>query len=68
MEPTIQEEDEEAEEDEQQPLASPTVAISLETSQECATRLRAIVQSGEYRQQYRELLAVKPHSGHTNAR
>ena len=69
-EPTIQEEDE-SKLEEDRLKSSPTpphTTVSMETPQECATRLRRIAQSGEYRQEYRELLAVKPRSGHTVAR
>lgn len=69
MEPPIQEVEEETEDDETPPTVSPpTVAESAETPQDCATRLRRVVQSGEYRSQYRELRAVLPRSGHLTAR
>ena len=68
MEPPIQEVEEE-EEDEPPSTVSPNnVAVSAETPQDCATRLRRVVQSGEYRSQYRELKAVMPRSGHQTAR
>lgn len=69
MEPPIQEQDEEnLEEDEPCPPIPPRAMVSMETPQECATRLRRIAQSGEYRQQYQSLKAVKSRSGYTSAR
>ena len=68
-EPPIQEEDEnKSEEDRPHQPPPPHITISMETPQECATRLRRIAQSGEYREQYQALLAVKPRSGHAVAR
>lgn len=64
MEPPIQEQDE----DEPCPPIPPRAMVSMETPQECATRLRHIAQSGEYRQQYQSLKAVKSRSGYTSAR
>ena len=71
MEPPIKEEEEEeekSEKDEPPPPIPPRAEVTTETAQECATRLRRIAQSGEYRRQYKELAAVKPRSGHSNAR
>lgn len=69
MEPPIQEVEEENEDDDLQSTEPPpNVTVSAETAQDSATRLRRVVQSGDYRSQYRELRAVMPRSGHQAAR
>ena len=67
MEPPIKEEDESERDESHTPNLART-PVARETPQECATRLRRIVQSGEYRHQYQALAAVQPRSGHTSAR
>ena len=41
---------------------------SAESAVEVAERLRATVQSGDYRKQYRTLVTVKPQSGSTHSK
>ena len=67
IEPTIQEEDE-SESARPHPPETTHAPVTTETAKECATRLRRVVQSGEYREQYRRLKRVVPHSGHSCAR